>query len=224
MSVDAGFPAALWAMYAATGIRPEWIVPVLYSESGLNPASQNSIGCVGINQACPFAVPTPPDYTTWTASQQMVGVVTPMYRAIVSKFGPLRSGTRVYQGNFLPATLATAPDWSSVIATQGGAVYAANSGLDWQRTGVIRVSDLGHFVGKAAGNSYVQSVIASAYAVAPTGVGPESDPVAGFDYGSGPGSSDVARNVAMLVGILGLGASAAWLARQQVLRRHLRAA
>ena len=45
MSLD--FPAAadaLWALYDATGIRPEWILPVLYSESGFNPAIVNSLG------------------------------------------------------------------------------------------------------------------------------------------------------------------------------------
>jgi hypothetical protein len=221
MTVDAGFPAALWAMYAATGIRPEWVVPVLYSESGLNPAAENSIGCVGINQACPFAVPTPEGYTTWTASQQLTGIVSPMYKAIVRKFGALRSGTRCYQANFLPATLATAKDLGSVLARQGGAVYAANAGFDWQHQGTITVGDLAHFISKAAAAPTVKSVLASAYAIAPSGVGPMTDPVYGLDFGSGPGAPSTLRNVAALVGIVALGSAAVWMVRQATIRRHL---
>ena len=220
--VDAGFPAALWAMYAQTGIRPEWIVPVLFAESGLNPAAVNSIGCVGINQACPFAVPTPADYTSWTASEQLTGVVTPMYQAITAKFGALRSGARVEQANFLPATLPTAKSLGSVLASQGSAVYAGNAGLDWQHKGTITVADLGHFVGKAAAVPYVQSVIGSAYGVAPAGVGAPTDPVLGTDFGSAAAAGMTpGRYVAALVGILGLGAALAYLARQHVLARRL---
>ena len=153
--VDAAFPATLWnPFYAKTGIRPEWIVPVLASESGLNPSIVNSIGCIGINQACPWAVPTPPGYGSYTASQQLAGVVLGMYEAIIAKYGPLRSGVRVYQANFLPASLSKATALDSVLARRpsggcpGGAansqyVYCANSGFDTDHTGVITVGDLG---------------------------------------------------------------------------------
>lgn len=213
-AVDSAFPAALWDMYAKTGIRPEWIVPVLYSESGLNPAATNSIGCVGINQACPFAVPTPDGYTSWPASQQLMTIVTPMYVAIEKKFGGIRSGTRAYQANFLPATLATATSLSSVLARSGGAVYAENSGFDYQHKGTILVSDLAHAISKSASASYPRQVIASAYAQAPSGVGAVTDPVYGLDFGAGDGSGSPAKNIAILVGIAGLGFAGIWAARE----------
>jgi hypothetical protein len=202
-AVDAGFPAALWNLYDKTGIRPEWVVPVLYAESGLNPASVNSLGCVGINQACPNAMAIPAGYTGWTASQQMNGLVTPMFQTIQTLYDPIRSGTRCWQANILPATLPStthpstkrvlpaAPYLSSIIATktspcpaapQGGNYYCANRGLDYTNKGTITVSDLAHFISLKATVPYVKSVIASAYAVAPPGAGPETDPTYGTDF------------------------------------------
>ena len=52
MAVDMpAFGQALWSGFVAGKLpRPEYLIPVLYSESGLNPAITNSIGCVGIDQ------------------------------------------------------------------------------------------------------------------------------------------------------------------------------
>jgi hypothetical protein len=200
MALD--FPAfaqAMWSLYAKTGIRPEYVLPVLYSESGFSTTITNGINCIGINQACPNAMPIPAGYASWTASEQMNGLVTPMYQNIVSSFGPINSGTRAYQANFLPATLATATSLSSVLAVKGSvtfvphsqltqaAVYSANSGLDYQHTGEIRVSDLAHFIARAVNTSAVQNAISQTYSVVPTGVGPMQDPVYGTDFSFSPG-------------------------------------
>ena len=187
--------AALWALSDATGLRPEYVLPVLYSESGFNPAIVNSIGCVGINQACPNAIAVPAGYASFTASQQMTSVVSPMFQSIVAKYGPIRSGIRAYLSNFLPAALPTCFALSSVLASKTGsptcwsvsaayseAIYNANS-FDYQKTGVIRVSDLAHFVAKAASSPAVKSAIAQTYALRPGEV--MRDPVYGDDYPRG---------------------------------------
>ena len=177
------FGQALWAGFDAGKLpRPEYVIPVLFSESGLNPAATNSIGCVGINQLCPFAWPIPVGYASWSASQQLAGPVTSMFGQLIAKYGPINSGTRVYIGNFLPADLPKATSLDYVLATRGGAVYSANSGLDYTGKGTITVADMAHFVSKAAGNSYVKSVIAQTYALRP-GESPE-DPVYGTDFGA----------------------------------------
>lgn len=215
------FPAmgsALWALYDKGGPRPEYVLPVLYSESGFNPGATNSIGCEGINQACPFAFSLPDGYTSWTASQQMTGMVTPMFMAIVKKFGPLSSGTRCYQANFLPATLATAKSLTSVLATQGGAVYSANSGLDWSHKGTITVGDLSHFIAKAASAAAVQSAISQTYAARPSES--PNDPVYGTDFGSAANTS-ILEIVGYSVGILGLATATALAIRELKMRRAL---
>ena len=35
------------------GIEPDWLIKVMYNESGLNPQASNSIGCVGLVGFCP---------------------------------------------------------------------------------------------------------------------------------------------------------------------------
>src|SRR5271169_4457638 len=101
MSLD--FPAAgsaLWAMSDATGVRPEYVLPVFWLESNFNPSIVNSIGCTGLNQACPgFGVPVPAGYGSWSASQQISGIISGEYAAIIKKFGPIRSAARAYQAN-----------------------------------------------------------------------------------------------------------------------------
>ena len=181
------FPASgssLWALYDAGGPRPEYVLPVLYSESGFNPSVVNSLGYSGVNQASAAMLDSfgidQASYVTWPASQQISSVVAPMYRGIVARYGAINSGTRAYQGNFLPATLATAKSLSSVLATQGDAVYNANSGFDWQQTGDITVGDLAHAIAKSAASSAVQSAIAQTYDLRP-GESPR-DPVYGTDF------------------------------------------
>jgi hypothetical protein len=196
-AVSLDFPAfgtALWSLSDETGIRPEYALPIFYSESGFNPAATNSINCQGISQICSYAHTLPAGYTSWTASQQMT-IIAPMFAAIVAKYGSIRSGTRLYLANFLPAALPTCFALSSVLASKTGsptcwsvsaayseAIYNANS-FDYQKTGVIRVSDLAHFVAKAASNAAVKSAIAKTYALRPGEV--MRDPVYGDDYPRG---------------------------------------
>lgn len=224
MSLD--FPAsgaALWSLFDRGGPRPEYVLPVLYSESGFSTSITNDIGCVGLNQLCPPNVPD--GYASWSASQQIAGSVAPYMMALVARYGPLRSGTRVYQANFLPATLPTARTLASTLAVRGSAadvcsgchlsqaaVYAANPGLDWQRKGSIVLGDLAHFIARAAAAAPVQSAIAQTYALRP-GDRPH-DPVYGEDCGAG-----ILELVAYGTAILGAGAALALALRRWRLRR-----
>lgn len=187
MSLDQASYPALWQIADATGIRPEWLLPTLQLESGLNPGVANQAGFpyYGISQIngdflAAIGV-TPDDYLTWPASQQLQRVVLPYMQSAVNRYGPLRSATRVYQANFLPGTLATATSLGSVLAARGSAVYDANIGLDSNRDGVITVQDLADEMAKQL--PAVQGAIANAYAVRP-GEFPR-DAVYGDDFGGG---------------------------------------
>jgi hypothetical protein len=176
---------ALWALYDVTGVRVEYLVPVLSAESGLNPSVPNAAGYpyYGINQMSgswlSAAGITPSDYLTWPASQQIAAVVTPYMAGIVKQFGRLHSGTRVYQANFYPASLKTARTLASKIVCSPSQAYTANAGLDVNRSGCIEVSDLAATVQKQAATSGVQAAIAAAYALRPGEK--ERNPVYGTD-------------------------------------------
>jgi hypothetical protein len=201
---------ALWSIYDQTGIRPEYLLPVLAYESGLDPSIQNLAGYpyYGINQASTtlisaYAKTDPQTYLTWPASRQLSTVVSPMLQGIVARYGRLNSGTRVYQANFYPASLATATSWNSAIVCSPSAAYTANVGLDYKRTGCIRVSDLGHAVSKTASWSSVQQAIATAYQLRPAET--PRDPVKGTDF------SGISSKTALAVGgILVGGGLLAW--------------
>jgi hypothetical protein len=183
--------AALWALFDAGGPRPEYVLPVLYSESGFDPSVPNHAGYpyYGINQASTslitaYAGTDPTTYMTWAASEQISTVVSGMFKAIVTSYGPLRSGTRCYQANFLPATLATAHGLGSVLATSPSAIYTANAGFDTAHKGTITVQDLANFVARAATTAAVQQAIAATYALRPA-LGRPHDPVYGEDFPRG---------------------------------------
>jgi hypothetical protein len=192
------FPASgqvLWSLYDAGGPRPEYVLPPLYLESGFNPAIPNQAGYpyYGLNQVSGSRLASMgidvQDYLTWPASRQLSTIVAPMFLEAVRQFGPLRSATRVYQANFLPATLTKEKSLDSVLAHRGntnewsaGDVYGANSSLDWSGRGTITVGDLAHFMTQKSVTPAVKSAIAETYALRP-GETPH-DPALGEDFGT----------------------------------------
>jgi hypothetical protein len=185
------FPAsgqALWALSDRGGPRPEYLLPVLYYESGFNPAVQNAAGApyygIGQNGAGLIAQfgADPQTYLTWPASQQLSTVVTAYF---LSYAGQLNSGTRTYQAEYLPGTLKTARSLGDIIASSNDdphGYYAANKTFDWDHKGSITVGDMAHAVASMAAKPAVQQAIAQTYALRPS----ESprDPVYGTDFGA----------------------------------------
>ena len=209
MSLD--FPAsadALWSIYNSTGVRPEWLIPVLAYESGLNPGVANAAGYpyYGLNQIAGSQLQArgidPADYLTWPASRQLSTVVGPYIAGQVKSFGPLQSATRVYQANFLPATLKTATWLGDVIATRGDAYYGPNAGLDQSGKGFITTEDLAQVMTKAAAEAGAMSALAQTYARAPVDVGGPYDAVYGLDF---PVMGFEATHPLITLALLGLG-------------------
>jgi hypothetical protein len=186
------FPAsadALWSLYDLTGIRPEYAIVAMALESGLNPAATNSAGYAGLNQMAPGTYPD--DYTDWAASEQIAQVIAPYWAGHVKAYGAVRSGTRLEQGNFYPASLKTARTLGSVIVAADGrgvasssenqAAYMGNKGaFDPHNTGQITVQGVADALERKLGAA-VQSAIAQTYNARPG----ESarDPVYGEDFG-----------------------------------------
>lgn len=189
---------AVWAVFDATGIRPEWLLPVLYAESGFDPSIANSLGYLGVGQDYgPYLKRKgidPTAYVTWSAAEQIAAVVEPRFTAIVKTYGPLQSATRAYQGNILPASLPSdnpnaprsanvpvAPALWSVLVRKGSSIFAANAHLAWLTPGAILVADLAHFVARAANARECADAIVRAYALR-SNAGRVTDPVYGRDF------------------------------------------
>jgi hypothetical protein len=184
-----------WTIFDQTkSVRPEYLLPVLQIESGLDPSVQNRQGYDywGLNQIAGTELARRGidrhDYVTWPASRQLREIVLPYLLGQEKAFGPLRSGTRVYQANFYPKSLKTAKDMASVILTapprpcvpHDTNAYCANKGLDVGQKGTITVGDIGTFIGHAMGYKPVQDALARIYALRPTEE--RHDPVTGEDY------------------------------------------
>ena len=211
------FPAAanaLWSLYDATGIRPEWLLPPLYYESAGFQNVQNFAGYpyYGVNQASVQMLSgygiTPDQYLAMPISEQIRRVVTPEFVGLQQRYGPLRSGLRIYQANFLPATLPVVKSLDGVLATQGhddwgaGDVYGANAGFDTQHKGTIVLGDLAAAVQKSAAAPAVVDALRQTYAARPQELPFKRDPVYGDDFGM---KSLMGKPVAVVVVLGGLG-------------------
>ena len=189
MSLDQPASArAFWAIYDWTGIRPEFLIPVLDYESGLNPTVSNSQGApyYGIGQNSEAAIAAAgtdvASYLTWPASKQLTAVVLPYFEAIVQQYGALTSGVRVYQAEFYPASLAYAQGPDDIIVKHGDAAYSANAGFDYGKKGYISPRDLAQAIASRANAPEVKAAISAAYAERPI-MGPPKDPIWGETSG-----------------------------------------
>lgn len=204
MNLDTNAYPALWALTQACGIRPEYVLPVLWIESGFNPAITNSIGCVGLNQACSGVLSglgvTAATYATWSASDQLTKSFNPYMEEYASK--GIHSAVRVFQANLLPATLATATNLGDAIMTKGDAYYSANAWLDSNHDGRITLQDLANALEKAVAVSAVQTAISGAYAQAPAGYSNPNDPVYGTDFMSASNKAWIAASSVVAVSAL----------------------
>lgn len=188
------FGEALWRVSDQTGIRPEWQLPVLSLETAgtFDPATINSIRCVGLNQFCPSVysqyVPVPVDeYRRWSASRQLSGPILDFWRNAVGAYGPIRSATRLMLAQFgLPRINKPLGD---VVFSGDSREYRANChgcpdrpcGLDPTCKGFISVQDVANVLRFRTQTPEVREALARAYALRP-GERPY-DPIYGFDYG-----------------------------------------
>ena len=175
----------LWTISDMTGVRPEYLAPVLYFESGFNPAAvNNASGASGLNQTMPSNLAafgtTPASFRAMSQAQQLTTAVAPYFTTAVQTYGPIRSATRAYQANFLPATLATAKALTAIVILGGTSAYNANKVLDPFNHGAILVADLAYTMARAAASSECAAAIARAYQLRPGES--QTNPVYGTDY------------------------------------------
>lgn len=206
MSLDSAALNELWRIFDASNgdLRPEYLIPLMFSESHLNPAADNGVGFYGINQLSAASLPsgvTPDVYKTWSAAQQLRRAAGPFFLSLNRAFGPARSGTRAYQMNFVPKSMELAFNFEDVIVAKGGTRYggaedsfyksnAAN--LDFGNKGKITVGDMAHATALALAHPTVDIAITRAYAlrgeprpgVSGPSVGLPMNPVYGTDFDS----------------------------------------
>jgi hypothetical protein len=210
---------ALWQLYDATGIRPEWALASMNAESGLHTTAINpTTGCQGLFQWCS----APSGFNTWSASQQIVGGAIPFWRGLVSKFGPIQSGAQLEQGNFYPTSLKYAHNPNDVVVSSKsdyGAWKDNQTTFDPGNTGYITVRGIGNFVSRQlnANRTFFNSILAQTYALRPSET--PTDPVWG-----NVGWSKTKKIV--VIGTLAALAGAAvwyWPEEERILRRVLHA-
>jgi hypothetical protein len=182
--------AALWSVADASGVRPEYLIPVLYFESAgtFDPSISNRAGApyYGLAQTSGSKLAalgtTPAAFLALSQGDQIRTAVLPYFAGVTKRYGPIRSATRAEQANFEPATLATSRNLWSWLEHKGTRAYADNAAaLDPYGRGAILVSDLSTVMARAAAAAPTRAAIARAYALRPDR-GPAKEPVYGEDF------------------------------------------
>ncbi|HEY0779876.1 MAG TPA: peptidoglycan-binding protein, partial [Gemmatirosa sp.] len=151
------FFAAMHAVSASLGTRPEFLLGVMNSESGIRASAHNPNGhASGLIQFMPATLRA----LGWTqgheafrqlAADEQMPYVQRYFLPHVPR--GLDSTARLYQATFLPATLSrgSAPDTVLVDVNAGdnAFAYGPNRGLDRRGDGRILVGDLTAFVDRA---------------------------------------------------------------------------
>ena len=173
-------------------LDPEALLMMLNSESGLQAWRANPHGAYGISQI--MNLPgvgfhgTPDEYLKLSPEEQLP-YVEAYYRSWSNK--NLDTIERMYQANFLPATLYLGSDPSLVLVRKDGGsphwnsawklderlVYSQNAGLDHDHKGYITVGDLGDAARRAASTQRFAEALARLRQSAP------SSPGRGFGVG-----------------------------------------
>ena len=224
MNLDDAFWPALWSLAIATGTRPEVYLVVWYSESGLDPAAQNPIGCIGLNQSCPspngpgFPGGDADAYRSSPASAQLAWIAPQVTAAIAANGGPFRSAARYLQANWLPATLPRVRAPREVVAAVGGpyaAAYAANTIFDVTGDGATTLEDLGHYLlGRFGAAADLKSAIAQAYATRPASSPWAAPSIVWFEPGAPSSPAPAPSGRGGLVALVLFGAGLWWLMRR----------
>jgi hypothetical protein len=179
VSLDPASYPELWRIFDNSNgdLRPEYLLPLMYSESTFDPKADNGVGFYGINQASQDKLPpgvTPAQYKTWPASRQLRQVAGPFFLQMDRAYGPIRSGTRMYQANFVPESTKLAFDFGDTIVARGGkrykgqedAFYRQNAAsLDFGNKGKITVGDMATAIARSLTHPTVDAAITQAYVV-----------------------------------------------------------
>lgn len=169
MSLDQpGTSDALWKINNQLGIRPEWVLAVIYLESKFNPAATNPSGCVGLNQFCRstfsnYVGVSPEEYKSWPASAQLSGPIFNYWRD-ATRSGTIDSAAKLMVAQLSQAALKRAHSPGDVVFSAPSAEYEQNQKVfDPNKKGYFTLGDIAGVLGYLSKLQVVQAAVNDAY-------------------------------------------------------------
>lgn len=136
---------------ATLGIRPEWLMTVMYAESRVNHLTVNQAsGATGLIQFLPSTAASLGTSTAALRGMTPVQQLDYVLKYLVKYKGRMTSVYETYFAVFYPAALGKSSSY--VLFSRGTAAYTNNAPLDVDRDGRVTKADVKSWFGK-----YVQS-------------------------------------------------------------------
>ena len=139
------FEQKVRVMARALAVAPEWLMAVMYAESGFDPAVMNrqGSGAVGLIQFMPG---TAGELQVSTASLRemaplhQLDYVHAYFEQVRQRYGPYQDLTDLYLGVLYPK--ARQQDFCYTLYARPSRAYRQNAGLDENRDGRVTVTDI----------------------------------------------------------------------------------
>lgn len=145
----AAFEQKVNRISANLGILPDWLMTVMYAESGLNHLAENAkstaIGLIQFLDSTLKNLGTTRNYLKSLTNVQQLDWVEKYFVSLGLK-GKMQSVYDVYFAVFSPKYVGKSD--GTVIATSGQSVYNANKALDTDKDGRLTVLDVKKWFGK----------------------------------------------------------------------------
>jgi hypothetical protein len=126
------------------GVNPDWLMAMMYHESGLNPAVTNSIGAVGLIQFLPSTAQALGTTTEALRAMSNVEQLDWVHKYFSSHRGRMHSYTDLYLAAFYPIAMGRGDDFvcgSEISPERARAVRHDNMPVDLNGDGVISVGE-----------------------------------------------------------------------------------
>lgn len=149
LGTDAGaFAAKVLSIAQLLKVDPQWLMQVMYRESGLNPKAVNQYsGATGLIQFMPSTAEGLGTTTTALRNMSAVQQLDYVYKYFKGYTGKMHSYYDVYAVVFFPALIGKPDTWVLQTAhTSAATIARQNPDVDVNKDGVITVADFKAYV------------------------------------------------------------------------------
>jgi hypothetical protein len=156
ISERGAFEAKVIQISRALRINPNWLMIVMYSESGLNPQAYNPIppypvGLIQFAQGTAYGLGTSPEDLRQMSRIQQLDYV---WKYFSPKAGKFKSIYDLYLYNFLPSSVGYGD--SHIVGSEISMAYArsvgsSNQGFDLNKNGLVTIGEFKQFINQRYG-------------------------------------------------------------------------
>lgn len=154
------FAAAVRRLADRLQVAPEWLMAVMYAESGFDPGVENhrGSGAIGLIQFMPATareLSVRPEALQQMTAIEQLGYVADYFETVQQRYGPYRDLTDLYLAVLYPKARGQSPCYR--LYARPSLAYRQNAGLDENQDGIVTVHDVDRRLLRLFPQAYIAS-------------------------------------------------------------------